>query len=68
MIADEDIEEFKVWKRAKDKSGFDEVFYQLEQSLKDSGKRGFSPVMQGQAYRLLATAIVLLKKEVIKDE
>ena len=63
-----EVEEFRAWKRAKDKSGFDEVFYQLEQSLKDAGNRGFSPIMQGQAYRLLATAIVLLKNKVVKDE
>ena len=68
MIDDTEVEEFKAWKRAKDKSGFDEIFYQLEQSLKDAGNRGFSPVMQGQSYRLLATAIVLLKKRLVDDE
>ena len=68
MIDDTEVEEFRAWKRAKDKSGFDEVFYRLEQSLKDSGGRGFSPVMHGEAYRLLATAVMLLKKRLIDDE
>lgn len=65
MTPEQELEEFRAWKRARDKNQLEEVFFQLESSLAQPACRGFSVVMPGQAYRLLATAIVLLKKELI---
>lgn len=66
MTEKEEMEQFRAWKRARDKNKLEEIFFQIESSLNDASSRGFSPVMPGQAYRLLATGLVLLKKEIIK--
>ena len=66
MTEAEELEQFRAWKRAKDANELEEVFYQLEQTLLNPQSRQFSTIMPSQAYRLLATAIVLLKKEIIK--
>ena len=68
MTEIEEMEQFRAWKRAKNTNQLEEIFFQLESSLDNPSGRQFSAVMPSQAYRLLATAIVLLKKEVVKDE
>ncbi len=67
-MTEEEIEEFRAWKRSKDKSELEDIFYQLEKTLEKPSGRMFTTIMPSQAYRLLATAIVLLKKEIIRDE
>lgn len=68
MTEAEELEQFRAWKRAKNTNQLEEVFFQLESSLDNPSGRQFSTVMPSQAYRLLATAIILLKKEIVKDE
>ena len=65
MTDAQELEEFQAWKRAKNKNELEETFYQLEQTLINPSGRQFSTVMPSQAYRLLATAILLLKKEIL---
>jgi hypothetical protein len=62
----EELEQFRSWKRAQNASRLEEVFYQLEHSLQNPQERKFTTVMPSQAYRLLAEAIILLKKEIFK--
>ncbi len=66
MTEAEELEQFRAWKRANNKNQLEDIFFQLESSLDNPAGRQFSAVMPGQAYRLLATAIVLLKKELLK--
>lgn len=65
-MTDEEIEEFHAWKRLKNKNELEDIFFQLENTLEKPSNRLFTTVMPSQAYRLLATAIVLLKKELLK--
>ncbi len=65
MTNDIELEEFKAWKRAKDKNELEETFHHLEQTLINPSGRQFSTIMPSQVYRLLATAILLLKKELL---
>lgn len=65
-MTDLELEEFRAWKRAKNASQLEEVFFQLERTLSNPETRQFSTIMPSQAYRLLASAIVLLKKELCK--
>ena len=67
MTEAEELEEFRAWKRANNKNQLEEVFFQLESSLTNPQGRQFSTVMPSQAYRLLASAIILLKKELINE-
>ena len=66
MTEAEELEQFRAWKRAKDTNQLEETFYQLEQTLLNPQDRQFSTIMPSQAYRLLASAIIMLKKEVLK--
>lgn len=66
MTESEELEQFRAWKRAQNTSKLEEVFFQLEQSIENPQNRKFSTVMPSQAYRLLAEAIILLKKEFSK--
>jgi len=65
MTEQEELEAFRAWKRARDKNQLEEIFFQIESSLNEPSSRGFSPRMPGEAYRLLATGLMLLKKELI---
>lgn len=64
---EEDQAEFKAWKRAKDKSGFDEAFFQLEQALSNPSTRQSSAWMPSRAFLLLAEALIALKKRVVDE-
>ncbi len=66
MISDDEMEEFKAWKRAKNATDLERIFQELEHTLDYPETRKFSTIMPSQAYRLLASAIILLKKELIK--
>ncbi len=64
-MTEEELAEFKAWKRAKDKDELSEAFYELEMSLDNPGGRQFMPIMPSIAYKTLARAIIALKKELI---
>ena len=66
LTEEDELDQFRAWKRAQNSSKLEEVFFQLEQSLLNPHERKFSTVMPSQAYRLLAEAIIVLKKEVLK--
>lgn len=65
MISNEELEEFRSWRRAKDKNDLEETFHILEESIKNPSGRGFNCVMPSMAYKTLALAIIALKKELI---
>ena len=65
-MTDDELSEFNAWKRAKSQDELANAFYDLEMSLDNPAGRGFNCVMPSQAYRLLARAIIALKKELIK--
>lgn len=67
MIDDSEIEEFKAWKRAKDKSGFDEAFHLLEQTLVKPASRQFHAIMPSTAYRVLGEALMALKNRLTEE-
>ena len=67
MVDDSEIEEFRAWKRAKDKSGFDEAFYTLEQSLLNPSGRQFHAIMPSTAYRVLGEALMALKRRLVDE-
>lgn len=64
-MTDDELEEFKAWKRAKNKSELEEAFYILESSLENASGRQFPAMMPSMAYRTLANAILALKKELL---
>lgn len=66
MMDDHELEEFKAWKRAKNKSELEESFFSLEQALTNPSGRQFNCVMPSQAFRILGNAIMALKKELVK--
>ncbi len=66
MTEEQELQQFRAWKRAQNSSQLDEIIFQLEHTLEHPKDRQFSTVMPSQAYRLLATAIILLKKEILK--
>lgn len=63
----EEYRQFLEWRRAKDKSGFEEAFYLLEQSLIDPSRRQFHCVMPSAAYRVLGEALMALKRKLVDD-
>jgi hypothetical protein len=67
LSEEEELAEFRAWKRAKDKSGFDEAFYQLEQALVNPAGRQFHALMPSRAFLVLAEALMALKKRVMDE-
>ncbi|HEX4372691.1 MAG TPA: hypothetical protein VHZ50_05230 [Puia sp.] len=65
MINEKDREEFKQWQRIKNQTQLDAAFYDLQDML-DSMK-GHTITMPSRAFKLLATALVLLKEEIKRD-
>ena len=53
-MTDEELEEFRAWKRAKNKDELEEAFHALEISISNPGSRGYNCVMPSLAYRTLA--------------
>jgi len=64
-MTDEELAEFRAWKRAKNKDELEEAFHVLERSM--DGPRGFNCIMPSLAYRTLATALMVLKRRLIDD-
>lgn len=65
LLSDEEILEFRAWKLSQP-SPLEEAFRQLESVLERPYSAGLSGVMPTMAYRVLANAVLELKKEVMK--
>lgn len=65
MMENEELQEFRAWKRAKDKNELEEAFHALEESIKPGNARGYNCVMPSLAYKTLAVALLALKKELL---
>ena len=66
MTPEEELEEFRRWKKIKNRNALDVAFEQLELTLNNPAGRQFNAIMSSLAYRTLANAIIALKNEVVK--
>jgi len=63
-----ELEELRAFKKANSKSAIDIAFEEIEETLlKNPGSRGFDCQMPVVAFRILANALILLKKEIFKN-
>lgn len=62
---EQELEEFRQWKLSRH-SPLDEAFFALERTLANPMSRGFDAVMPVMAFRVLANALIELKKVVLK--
>lgn len=65
MLNEDDLKDFRQWQRTKHQTALEHAFHEIDDLL--SGTRDYTVTMPAKAFRTLANALVLLKKEVMKD-
>ena len=64
MLSEQDEKDFRQWQRSKHQTALDHAFDELDLLL--GGTRDYTITMPARAFRVLANALILLKREVVK--
>lgn len=66
VIDEKEMEEFREWRRSKSKTEFDRIFSELDDLTNNPNGKNYNATMPVRAFKVMATAILLLKEKVVK--